>query len=659
MGILDRLLRRRPALAVDSSPTSPAAQVYQSAGRFGPLSNFTNPILGFGTGQDPLEFTEWQPPRILQRIELEAAFVGCGEARNLCAALPRDATSVPWTVTDPTDAAKPLEDLQRKISLRREIRRAATFANLYGECFLFPVLRVDGGPIPDTDLCRPLDVSRVTGIDRIEIILGGVGREATPDQSSRWRTMSGPYQLGQPTQYMITMARAGVTFTGNIHTSRLIKFSGDFQSPRALLALGQYQQGEAVSVLQAVIVELFNWRETGAATRRAAQQITQQVLTTPYTPAPDAPSEYMTAIWARWAALKEGSHLRTTILGMNADGSAAETLERMNFPVEGLPPLNDAVLTHLASATGRPKEILGGLQPTGIINSGAAWQDGWYKEGDNWREGDLRAALDALIPILYMADQGSIPTDWTLTFEPLGRMSPKDQAEIEKLEAETLAIYADMGAAVIAQIRRSKFGPDSSPPAGVQPATIEEMQQPATPSPLPLAVRSDPVARAQAQQDAADGVLVALAIDPTSIAALQQRVAARVPGFRREPWPHLTLYYAGAVPARALPEVERVAFEMRDRWPVEIEGVEVGPLGDNGAIVLFVRRGGLDGRQREMAARMAKVNRADQFPRYVPHVTLGYGDLAGVDLGDMAAVVRAEALVVRAGEREVVRWPIG
>jgi hypothetical protein len=43
----------------------------------------------------------------------------------------------------------------------------------------------------------------------------------------------------------------------------------------------------------------------------------------------------------------------------------------------------------------------------------------------------------------------------------------------------------------------------------------------------------------------------------------------------------------------------------------------------------------------------------------VPHVTLGYGDLAGVDLSEMAATIRAEALVVRTGEREVVRWPIG
>jgi 2'-5' RNA ligase len=380
-------------------------------------------------------------------------------------------------------------------------------------------------------------------------------------------------------------------------------------------------------------------------------------------PAPDAPAEYLQAIWGRWAALKEGSHLKTQVLGMNPDGTAAETLERLDFPVTGLPDLNDATLTHLASATGRPKEILGGLQPTGIINSGASWQDGWYKEVDDWREGDLRAALEYLIPILYMADQGYVPENWTLEYEPLGRLSAKDQAEVDKLEAETLAIYVEVGALVVDQIRRSKFGPGSTPPAGLQPATEEEMAQTPVASPLPLAVRNDPVARAQATMDASpDSVWVGLELDPVAFGSLVMQARAVAPSLRPEPWGHVTLCHVGATSQRGLADVLRAAAEIAGDVPATVTPTGVSMLGDDDAAVVLLRGGTVTARGslRSLADRLLRATyaagRSRQFPEFLAHATLGYGaEVEGLRLPDGLRVV---ALVVKRGDEVLLTLPV-
>lgn len=722
------------AVVRDAVAPSVPAQVYGSTRGWGGVTNIVNPIQRFGTGADPLEFTEWKPPRILQRVEVEAAFLGSGEARTICGAIPRDAFSVGWTVTDGTRRIDALEDIERRTFLRREAAHAAVMANLYGECFLWPVVREHGAPVPEDRLCEPLDLSAVTGIDRYELILGGIGREATPDQASRSRALAGPYQLGQPTVYMVTVARAGVTFTGRIHTSRMVKFSGDYLSPRTLLAVGQYQQGESISVLQAVVEALFNWKETGIASRRAAQQITEKILHSPYVPAPDAPDEFLTASMARVFALREGSHLRTTLLGMNPDGTAAETLTRLNFPVDGLQHLDDAALTHLAAATGGKlcKEILAGLQPTGVINSGPSWEAGYWRVVNDWREADLRPALEYLIPVEYMATRGEVPDNWRLTFEPLGNVTPTEQADIDQKNAQTASIYVDLGAATPKQVRRSLFGPEATPPAGIQPA-IPEDGEPTAAAPMAPGTRLDPVARALAEQapkpdptvppeegedvqgaalngaqilamdpsgilvgyrsgaitregciaqmrlvypaapvsliiatvdgqvvgavttDASpSAVWVALELDPAPIAALG---AWLPPGSTTATWPHVTLAYIGEVRPSVLGDILAVVAAQVAAAPRAVVPDDVGPLGEGGAQVVFLRSGGLRSLADQLLRGTYHLGKAEQFPRFIPHATIGYGG----DLRDgwtLPEAIAVRALVVKRGDEEIARYGV-
>lgn len=652
MGLIDFF--RRPA-----PPALPAPRAKDASGWFGAISPIINASTGQGGAEDPINDVYFQQVRILQRAQLESAYISCGEARRLVEALPGDALAPGIKITDSTDAVEPLKNVMRRADFLGQVRKAASMSRLYGEAFLMPLLWEDGTPPTYEGLSRPLDLSRVTRIARWEVVLGAAAREVTPVE--RQQDLTGEIPTGNPVIYRVIMARSGVMFGPvDVHASRLIKFSGARVSPRMQVIVTAYLPGESMSILQQGIYALYNWLESGNSNRRAQQQVSEKVLKTSAVPAPDAPLAYVQAIQARWSAFRLGSSTGVQILDAG-DGASdpGEDLTRLNFPVSGLAELDDGALTHLAAAYGWPKERLAGLQPTGIINSGASWESAWYAMCEEYREQELRRGMEAAIEIMYAAT-GGIPDSWALEFGELGHVTPDEAAKVEKTEAETLAIYQDMGLPIAAQIRRSKFGPEAEPPAGLQPATPEEMGLPIVAPSLPLAIRSDPVARAQAQQDAADRVLVALEVDPVSVVDLAARVRRILPDLDPESWPHITLVYLGdGLPDRALPAVRRAADESGP-WPATVEGEYVGPLGDNGAVVLYLRRLGLGAQAERLLRALAPHVRAPQFPRFVPHVTLGYlrrplTDAEVSALEDLSAEVKVSAVCVRAGGAEVLR----
>lgn len=176
----------------------------------------------------------------------------------------------------------------------------------------------------------------------------------------------------------------------------------------------------------------------------------------------------------------------------------------------------------------------------------------------------------------------------------------------------------------------------------------------APPAPLPAAIPS-------ADANPTD-TLLALEQDPEPLQPLIRRVAALVPGLRPEPWPHVTLLYLGALPSGVVGAVGRAAYDFRNTWPADLEPDSVGPLGDDGAVVLFLRQRGLGGAQNRLLRAMAPWVRAEQFPRFVPHITLGYAPgLTNEQVEALVSVtvpasVKAGPMVLRRGGGNLTTW---
>jgi 2'-5' RNA ligase len=493
----------------------------------------------------------------------------------------------------------------------------------------------------DPPLSEPLDPAKVRRINKL-VVYGGLllqvadwqnDAEGEPGLLPIWRKFARP---AQPRTFRLlpTFRQGGIPLdrgggSGVIHWTRILYFQGASVPPDVDGMMAAPSTHYCLSKLDLCWRSIRRWMTTATNAERIANTHGAWVMTIGNKAALDTS-----------ATMNPGSgglgwvdrmisffNARKVFVGMPGD-----TVATAGVDLGGWDKMEQGAYIDLANTSEIPVPLLFESLPAGFTAGNDTWEPQWHGRCSTAFRTKWAANLARFYILAYYVRTQRAPRLLKVDHGPWRDPTDEERQKVRTDKANELSTL--LAANVITRDEaRTCYEPTFTVEMQVQPAPV-------------LA-------------DAADGVLVALSIDPASIAALQQRVAARIPGFRREPWPHLTLYYAGAVPARALPQVERVAFEMRDGWPAEIEGLEVGPLGDDGAIVLFVRRGGLDGRQREMAARMARVNRADQFPRYVPHVTLGYGDLAGVDLSEMAATIRAEALVVRTGEREVVRWPIG
>jgi hypothetical protein len=119
----------------------------------------------------------------------------------------------------------------------------------------------------------------------------------------------------------------------------------------------------------------------------------------------------------------------------------------------------------------------------------------------------------------------------------------------------------------------------------------------------------------------------------------------------------------GTLPDRAMPQVERAAAASRP-WPTEIEPDYIAPLGDHGAIVLHLRARGLAARQARLLRALAPQIRAEQYPAYLPHVTLGYlprpltdAEITALDALDLPTIATPR-LVVRVGPDAIATWSL-
>lgn len=176
---------------------------------------------------------------------------------------------------------------------------------------------------------------------------------------------------------------------------------------------------------------------------------------------------------------------------------------------------------------------------------------------------------------------------------------------------------------------------------------------------LELSAEAPPTAPIADAAPDRQSTLIALTPDP--MPALVRAVQNVVPGLVPEEWPHMTALYLGDVPARSMRAIERAVVEHADDWPDTLVPDYIGPLGDNGAVVLFLRAAGLTTPQSRLLRALAPEIRQRQFPRFLPHVTLGYADALTPEQTDALAQIPVPAsiesgpLVLRRGDADRIR----
>lgn len=599
----------------------------------GPIANPNTGLLGT---QDALSGTIPVAYRYLTDFMLAQLYAD-PLCRRICEEGPRWLAAAGHQI-DTEDGADQFADLDDRMGISVAFAQAHARANHLRGGGVFLDVDEDGDP----DLSEPLDPSRVRRIKRL-IPLGGItlqvvywqaDAEGTDDAEVHplWRPFRGP---AQPRYYrlMATMRQGGVS--GLIHWTRILYFQGAPVPPDVDGFLACPSTHYALSKLDLCWPSIRRFVTTAANAERIANTHGAWWMEVANKYAADSNAQ-MNQPGSSWIdRLVAGFYARKVMVGAPGD-----KIGNVGVPLAGWSEIEQAGYIHASNQSEIPVPLLFTSLPKGFTSDESDWMPQWSGTLAGYFRQWWASNLIRLYSLEYFRRFQRAPQWMTVNPGPWRKPTEKEQIEVRKSAADEIKILRDAGV-ISAEEARTRY----------EPTFTVDFQL----SPKPGILERAEVASGIDAAPQRESTLIALAQDP--LPALLARVRAFVPDLDPEDWPHVSLLYLGDVPVRSMPAIERAVVEHADEWPETLIPIEVGPLGEDGAIVLHLRAAGLAGPQSRLLRALAPEIRERQYPLFRPHLTLGRapGPLSDEQIAALAAIpvpttIEAGALVLRRGD---------
>lgn len=398
----------------------------QSTGVKGGLAlsdGLTNVVTSLGTSRDKNAYNRYSLGAcVLTQHEIEAAYSTSWLVRKVHDLPPFDMTRAGRDWQAEADQIEKLEAVETKTALWFKLQRALILARTWGGGAL--ILGVNQGR-PDQEL-RPESL----GADTLQFI-HVVSRYQLTYRDLNMDPMS-PF-FGEPVMWQMSSGNGGQI---DIHPSRVIAFVGQRRLEGGVLAMGQdrfWGDPLLLSIRDATVNADLS-QASIAALLQEAKIDTLKI--------PDLSSKVGTAIdeqrFMRRVELANlvKSTMNTRIIDATEDWSTFQA----NFTA--LPDVARVFLMVAAGAADIPATRLLSQSPTGMNATGESDTENYLMMLEARQTTDVRPQLERLDAILIPSALGSRPKEVHWSFAPLRTPKPKEAAEIEKLEAETVAIYA-------------------------------------------------------------------------------------------------------------------------------------------------------------------------------------------------------------------------
>lgn len=130
---------------------------------------------------------------------------------------------------------------------------------------------------------------------------------------------------------------------------------------------------------------------------------------------------------------------------------AEESYDLKSTAMTGVPDLLDRQAAALSAVTGMPQSLLFG-QHKGSLNNGTSDLENWYARIAQKQRQKLTAPVDKIVGLVMRA-LGIYTEDYKIEFEPLWMPSKRENAETDKIKAETHEKYVAMGALDPSEVR--------------------------------------------------------------------------------------------------------------------------------------------------------------------------------------------------------------
>lgn len=158
----------------------------------------------------------------------------------------------------------------------------------------------------------------------------------------------------------------------------------------------------------------------------------------------------------------EAFNLMRNNAGTFAVDKEGEDVQAINRTLAGLTELLTISRENMCMYAGQPRLKMLGLSPTGLSSSGDGEMRVWYDNVLAYQEHFCRPALEAIFMMAQLNIWGAIDPALSFEFVPLWQSSEQENAEIEKIRAETDAQNIQNGAIMSEEARQRIAGDEKS-----------------------------------------------------------------------------------------------------------------------------------------------------------------------------------------------------
>jgi phage-related protein (TIGR01555 family) len=395
------------------------------------LDGWSNLVTGLSTLTDKNKETKPVITGVVPDNELEKIFLGDGLGTRIVKLLPEDMFREGWEYEFPDkddeieikDLSDQYNEVLEKINATGKIREAFYWARLYGAAAILI------GALDGQQLDVPLRPSRIRKPDGFEY-LRVIDRSDIEYSQIEWQLDPMKPRYCMPEYYPIRFTTPkGTQESSRVHYSRIIELHGELVPVGATGTIRNEQRYWGMSVLQNVLDELSILGSSIGSIGHLLHEFSV--------------GKYKLSDLEDILGQDDGDQLimkRMQVMDLcrsvfhSMYFGPEDDFIRENIQFTGIPDVLHIFFMLISACTGYPITRLFGVSPEGMNATGESDMRNYYDMVRSKQKADAEPILLRIIRII--SEWKNLPEPY-IKWRPLQSPSPKEQAEIEKLEADT------------------------------------------------------------------------------------------------------------------------------------------------------------------------------------------------------------------------------
>lgn len=454
---------------------------------------FVNFVSKLGTGSDKSTFGQYAL-NYFAMMDVEAAY-RTSWFRKIVDVIPFDEVREwrTWSGGADPKQVQAIDDEEKRLGYRQKVKEARTLA------------RKDGGAAivigtNDRDLSSEIDIQKI-GIGGVKYLTVCNRTEIQPGDKDQNPLSS---TFGEPKVYRIAVEGAR-----DIHPSRIIRFIGN-----PIRQMG-YWDGWGDSLWMELRTAIRNSDQIAAAVAALVEEAKVDVISLENLANNMVTTEAENQLVRRFSAM---GTLKSMVNALVIDKNDDYTQKTLTF--QGLTDIQSMALMIMSGMADIPATRLLGRSPQGMNATGESDMRNYYDKIRAGQQVDLGPVIAPMDAMMVRSALGDWPAGIIYKWNPLYQMTDKEAADLEKVYADTVTVYANNGTV-----------PDEALAAMTKNGIIERGNFPDAQGAFDDAtedapILAEPTAADLAEEQARTAVANATVKDPTGAATQKPRLVA-------------------------------------------------------------------------------------------------------------------------------------